>query len=91
MGRTYFDNGYRESVTSSFDRETIQNTPIYAITDQANNKSFGASISGYMAFGGHDHRPIRQHLRDRLTRVQGWRRNAVATGPMAPAAGTPAT
>ena len=46
-GRTYFDNGYRETVTVSFDRETIQNTPIYAITDQANNKSFGASLAGY--------------------------------------------
>ena len=52
MGRTYFDNGYRESVTPSFDRATIQNTPIYAITDQANGKSFGASIAGYQAFGG---------------------------------------
>ncbi|HEY7171150.1 MAG TPA: carboxypeptidase regulatory-like domain-containing protein [Vicinamibacterales bacterium] len=52
VGRTYFDNGYRESVTTSFDRETIQNTPIYAITDLANSKSFGASIAGYMAFGG---------------------------------------
>jgi hypothetical protein len=52
MGRTYFDNGYRETVTPSFDRETIQNTPIYAITDQANGKSFGASISGYQAYGG---------------------------------------
>jgi hypothetical protein len=51
-GRTYFDNGYRESVTSSFDREVIQNTPIYAITDQANGKSFGASIAGYQAYGG---------------------------------------
>ena len=51
-GRTYFDNGYRESVTPSFDREVIQNTPIYAITDQANGKSFGASIAGYQAFGG---------------------------------------
>ena len=39
-------------MTPSFDRETIQNTPIYAITDQANGKSFGASIVGYMAFGG---------------------------------------
>jgi hypothetical protein len=52
VGRTYFDNGYRETVTPSFDRETIQNTPIYAMTDQANNKSFGASAVGYMAFGG---------------------------------------
>jgi hypothetical protein len=52
IGRTFFDNGYRETVTPSFDRVVIQNTPIYAITDIANNKSFGASVAGYMAFGG---------------------------------------
>ena len=39
-------------VTPAFDIETIQNTPIYAITDISNNRSFGASIVGYMAFGG---------------------------------------
>jgi hypothetical protein len=44
----YFDNGYQASVTTSYDRETIQNTPIYRITDQANNKSFGAA-AGYSA------------------------------------------
>ena len=44
-----FDNGYQSSVTTSYDRQTIQNTPIYAITDQANNKSFGASTGGYSA------------------------------------------
>ena len=52
VGRTLFHNGYRESVTPAFDIETIQNTPIYAITDISNNRSFGASIVGYMAFGG---------------------------------------
>jgi hypothetical protein len=52
IGRTLFHNGYRETVTPAFDRETIQNTPIYAITDLSNNRSFGASIAGYMAFGG---------------------------------------
>ena len=51
-GRTYFDNGYQPSVTSSFDRAVIQATPIYAITDQATGKMFGASFSGYQAFGG---------------------------------------
>jgi hypothetical protein len=51
-GRTYFDNGYQPSVTSSFDRAVIQATPIYAITDQATGKMFGASYSGYQAFGG---------------------------------------
>ena len=44
----HFDNGYQASVTTSYDRETIQNTPIYRITDQANNKSFGAA-AGYSA------------------------------------------
>ena len=52
VGRTLFHNGYRETVTPAFDIETIQNTPIYAITDISNNRSFGASIVGYMAFGG---------------------------------------
>jgi hypothetical protein len=52
IGRTLFHNGYRETVTPAFDIETIQNTPIYAITDISNNRSFGASIVGYMAFGG---------------------------------------
>ena len=33
LGRTLFHNGYRETVTPAFDLETIQNTPIYAITD----------------------------------------------------------
>ncbi len=51
-GRTYFDNGYQSSVTDSFDRATIQAIPIYSITDQASGKTFGASISGYQAFGG---------------------------------------
>ena len=51
-GRTYFDNGYQSTVTDSFDRATIQAIPIYSITDQANGKTFGASISGYQAFGG---------------------------------------
>ena len=76
VGRTYFDNGYRESVTSSFDRETIQNTPIYSITDQANGKIFGASIVGYMAFGG-DMTVARfvEHLRHRLARLEGGRRD----------------
>jgi hypothetical protein len=52
VGRTLFHNGYRESVTPAFDITTIQSTPIYAITDIANGRSFGASIVGYMAFGG---------------------------------------
>ena len=52
VGRTLFHNGYRETVTPAFDIETIQNTPIYAITDISNSRSFGASIVGYMAFGG---------------------------------------
>jgi hypothetical protein len=51
-GRTYFDNGYQSSVTDSFDRATIQAVPIYSITDQASGKIFGASFSGYQAFGG---------------------------------------
>jgi hypothetical protein len=49
QARVYFDNGYQSTVTTSYDRETIQATPIYAITDQANGKSFGASIAGYSA------------------------------------------
>ena len=52
MGRTLFHNGYRETVTPAFDAATIQSTPIYAITDLSNNRSFGASIVGYQAFGG---------------------------------------
>ena len=36
-------------MTTSYDRKTIQNTAIYAITDQANGKSFGASTGGYSA------------------------------------------
>ena len=51
-GRTYFDNGYQPNVTESFDRATIQAVPIYSITDQATGKIFGASFSGYQAFGG---------------------------------------
>ncbi|HEY7169616.1 MAG TPA: TonB-dependent receptor [Vicinamibacterales bacterium] len=47
--RVYFDNGYQSSVTTSYDRAVIEATPIYAITDQANGKSFGASIAGYSA------------------------------------------
>jgi hypothetical protein len=49
QARVYFDNGYQSTVTTSYDREVIQSTPIYAITDQANGKSFGASIAGYSA------------------------------------------
>lgn len=51
-GRTYFDNAYQPSVTTALDRATIQAVPIYSITDQANGKIFGASFSGYQAFGG---------------------------------------
>jgi len=47
--RVYFDNGYQSTVTTSYDRAVIEATPIYAITDQANGKSFGASIAGYSA------------------------------------------
>jgi hypothetical protein len=49
MSKGRFDNGYQSSVTTSYDRETIQNTKIYAITDQANGKSFGAATGGYSA------------------------------------------
>src|SRR5262249_52158411 len=52
VGRTFFHNGYPQTVTSSFDRTVIENTPIYPIPGIANNKSFGASIAGYQAFGG---------------------------------------
>ena len=47
--RVHFDNGYQSTVTTSYDRAIIEATPIYAITDQANSKSFGASIAGYSA------------------------------------------
>ena len=47
--RVYFDNGYQSTVTTSYDRAIIEATPIYAITDQANGKSFGAAIGGYSA------------------------------------------
>jgi hypothetical protein len=47
--RVYFDNGYQSVVTTSYDRAAIEATPIYAITDQANGKSFGASVAGYSA------------------------------------------
>jgi hypothetical protein len=47
--RVYFDNGYQSTVTTSYDRAVIEATPIFAITDQANAKSFGASIAGYSA------------------------------------------
>lgn len=49
LSKGRFDNGYQSGVTTSYDRETIQNTRIYAITDQANGKSFGASTAGYSA------------------------------------------
>jgi len=49
IAKGHFDNGYQSSVTTSYDRVTIQNTPIYAITDSANGKSFGASVAGYSA------------------------------------------
>ena len=31
IAKGHFDNGYQSSVTTSYDRVTIQNTPIYAI------------------------------------------------------------
>src|SRR5262245_44672713 len=49
LSKGRFDNGYQSTVTTSYDRETIQNTRIYAITDQANGRSFGASTGGYSA------------------------------------------
>ena len=93
VGRTLFHNGYRETVTPAFDIETIQNTPIYAITDISNNRSFGASIVGYMAFGGTMKvGRFADHLRHRLARPQDRRRvPASATGRTARATGTPAT
>jgi hypothetical protein len=48
VARVYFDNGYQSTVTTSYDRATIEAIPIYNITDQANGKSFGAS-AGYSA------------------------------------------
>jgi carboxypeptidase family protein len=49
-GRTYFDNGYREDITPSFDRVAIQAIQKYAITDIANGKTYGASILGLQTF-----------------------------------------
>ena len=67
----HFDNGYQASVTSSYDRETIQNTPIYRITDQANNKSFGAAARLQRGDLEPESRPGQRHLRDRRPRLQG--------------------
>ena len=76
LSKGRFDNGYQSSVTTSYDRETIQNTKIYAITDQANSKSFGASTGGYSAVIW-DQRVGRfaTHLRHRLACVEGRHRS----------------
>jgi hypothetical protein len=47
QARTLFHWAYQPNVTPSFDGAVIQATPIYAITDQDNGKSFGAAPNGY--------------------------------------------
>ena len=92
-GARYFDNGYRETVTPAFDIETIQNTPIYAITDHLQQPELRRLDRRLHGVRRHDEgRPLRHHLRHRIARLQDRRRStASATGRTARATGTPAT
>ena len=66
-----FDNGYQASVTTSYDRETIQNTPIYRDHrpgEQQELRRGGRLQRGDLEPEG---RPGQRHLRDRRPRLQG--------------------